>query len=763
MFQFSKRPTSERDPFRVPRSAQQTIPIRRIYRDGIWELGGGLYSRTWRFSDINYAVASPEHQESLFLLWQAVLNSQPTDANTKITLVNQHLNRNAFQRSIFLPGRSDGLDRYRAEYNQMLMDKAVGSNGMVQDRYITTTARFRQVEEARSFYARVGTELSTGLGRLGSSVRGLDNAARLQVLHDFFRSGEEGRFSFDLNELIRRGRDFRDLICPDSIQFKANHFLLGESRYGRVLFLKEYASILPDSLIPELADLPKNLMLSIDIQPVPTDTALRDLQRTTMAVESDMTRWQRRQNENYNFSADPPYDLRQMREVAKAYLDDLTTRDQRMMLVTITLTHLADSLEELDSDTAALTAIGNKYGCEFAPLIFRQETGLNTALPYGHRRLDAKRTLTTETTAILMPFSSQEIRDEGGLFYGVNPVSRNLIVCNRKRLLNGNGFILGVSGSGKSFAAKEEITSVALSTPDDIILVDPEGEYSSLVRALYGEVIKISASSPNHINAMDMSREYGGESNPLILKADFIMSLCEQLMGRGKLEAHGKSIIDRCMADVYEGYDYNSPPPTLNDLYMALLKQTEPEARDIALALELFTRGSLNIFAHQTNVNMNSRILCFDIHDLGKQLKTVGMLVMLDAILNRITSNRKKNIRTWVYIDEIYLFFANEFSSEFLSESWKRFRKYGALATGLTQNLEDCLRSPMARTMLSNSEFLLLLNQASTDRQELASLLNISETQMLHITNTEAGRGLIKVGAALVPFVNDFPHDTQGN
>lgn len=271
-------------------------------------------------------------------------------------------NRNAFQRSIFLPGRSDGLDRYRAEYNQMLMDKAVGSNGMVQDRYITTTARFRQVEEARSFYARVGTELSTGLGRLGSSVRGLDNAARLQVLHDFFRSGEEGRFSFDLNELIRRGRDFRDLICPDSIQFKANHFLLGESRYGRVLFLKEYASILPDSLIPELADLPKNLMLSIDIQPVPTDTALRDIQRTTMAVESDMTRWQRRQNENYNFSADPPYDLRQMREVTKAYLDDLTTRDQRMMLVTITLTHLADSLEELDSDTAALTAIGNKYG-----------------------------------------------------------------------------------------------------------------------------------------------------------------------------------------------------------------------------------------------------------------------------------------------------------------------------------------------------------------------------------------------------------------
>lgn len=405
---------------------------------------------------------------------------------------------------------------------------------------------------------------------------------------------------------------------------------------------------------------------------------------------------------------------------------------------------------------------GYKHMCTFAPLTYQQEDGLNTALPYGLRKIQALRTMTTESTAVLMPFKTQEIQDSGGIYYGVNAISHNLIICNRKYLLNGNGFILGVSGSGKSMAAKQEFAYLALGTNDDIIVIDPEREYSALCKAMGGETVYISASSNNHINALALNRGYGEGENPIVLKSEFVMSLCEQLIGAGKLGAREKSIIDRCIANVYRNYirDYSGTPPTLKEFHEDLLKQQEPAAKDIALAIELFTTGSLNVFAHQTNVDMNSRITVFDIFDLGKQLKTVGMLVMLDAILNRVTANRQLGKRTHIFIDEIYLFFANEYSSNFLAESWKRFRKSGALVTGITQNIEDCLRSATARTMLANSEFLLMLNQAPTDRMELARLLNISDTQLSYITNAEAGHGLIKVGGAIVPFINEFPKDT---
>ncbi len=399
-------------------------------------------------------------------------------------------------------------------------------------------------------------------------------------------------------------------------------------------------------------------------------------------------------------------------------------------------------------------------------LTYQQEDGLNTVLPYGLRKIDTLRTLTTESAAALVPFSSQEIRHRNGIYYGVNATSRNLIVCNRRQLLNGNGFILGVSGSGKSFAAKEEITSIALSTDDDILIVDPEREYAPLVRALGGEVVQISAGSPNHINAMDMASGYGEVDgkmeNPLILKSQFIMSLCEQLMKPEQVGAKEKSIIGRCVGNVYRDYikDFTGTPPTLKEFREDLLRQPEPQAQSLALALELFTDGSLNVFAHETNVDINSRIMLFDIFDLGSQLKTVGMLVMLDAILNRVIENHKSGRRTWIYIDEIYLFFANEYSTNFLEESWKRFRKKGAAATGITQNVTDCLRSPTAKNMLANSEFLLMLSQAPTDQQELVNLLRISEQQLGYITNAEAGHGLIKVGGALVPFINHFPAKT---
>ena len=527
-----------------------------------------------------------------------------------------------------------------------------------------------------------------------------------------------------------------------------------------MLFLKEYASYIKDSMINELTGLNRNLMLSIDIIPVPTDEAVRELQNRLLGVETNVTNWQRRQNSNNNFSAIVPYDLEQQRKETREMLDDLTTCDQRMLFAVVTLVHLADSKKELDSDTEALQSIVRKHLCQLAPLSWQQADGLVTALPLGLRRISALRTLTTEALAVLMPFKAQEICHQGGVYYGQNVISRNLILANRKELLNGNGFVLGVSGSGKSFTAKRELAALALATGDDIICIDPESEYRPIIEGLGGEVVNISATSPNHINAMDMEQGYGDGENPVVLKSEFLLSLCEQLMGSRQLSAKEKSIIDRCTAQCYHGYirgGYQGSVPTLRDFHAELLRQPEPEARDVALAIELFTEGSLNTFAKPTNVDTSSRILCYDIRDLGKQLLPVGMLVVLDSVFNRIIRNRRLGRSTWVYIDEIYLLFQHEYSANFLFTLWKRVRKYGACCTGLTQNVDDLLQSHTARTMLANSEFLVMLNQASTDRAELARLLNISDNQLSYITNVDFGRGLIKCGSAIVPFMDHFP------
>ena len=536
-------------------------------------------------------------------------------------------------------------------------------------------------------------------------------------------------------------------------------------KYGRVIFLKEYASYIKDNMVAELTDLNRNMMMSIDVIPVPMDEAVREVENRRLGVETNITNWQRRQNSNNNFSAVIPYDLEQQRIESKEFLDDLTTRDQRMFLSVLTMVHTADSKEQLDNDTESLLTTARKHLCQFSILKYQQMDGLNTVMPFGVRKIDALRTLTTESLAVFIPFRVQEINHENGIYYGQNVISKNMIIADRRQLLNGNSFILGVSGSGKSFTGKNEIVSVILRDPNaDVIIIDPEREYSQLINALGGEVIHISATSNNHINAMDLNSEYGDGANPVILKSEFILSLCEQLIGGNNLGPKQKSIIDRCTASVYRHYqqgNYQGVPPTLQDFREELLKQNEPEAKEIALAIELFTNGSLNTFAKNTNVDTNNRLLCYDILDLGKQLLPIGMLVVLDSILNRITTNRSKGRNTFIFIDEIYLLFQHEYSANFLFTLWKRVRKYGAYCTGITQNVDDLLQSHTARTMLANSEFIVMLNQASTDRLELAKLLNISELQMSYITNVGAGQGLLKVGSSLVPFINKFPTNTK--
>lgn len=753
---------SEKDRFVIPRSVQQSIPIRCVYSDGIWHTGR-KHSRTWRFADINYAAASEEERRSIFLSYCAVLNSLPTDAAAKITIINRRINPVDFQRQILMKERGDELDRYRRESNQILTRRAAESNNLVQEKYITLSIPQRKIEETRTYFRRVDANLSKGFGRLDSGAKPLTTHDRLRILHDFFRPGEEQYFTFDQTAAIRRGLDFRDLICPDGLAFKAGHFEMGD-KVGRVLFLKDYASYIKDEMIADLSDFPRNLMLSIDILPIPTDEAVREVQSRILGIETDITRWQQRQNDKNNFTASIPYELEQLRGETKEFLSDLTERDQRMIFAVVTLVHIADSMEQLDADTEALLSIGREHLCQFSTLRYQQEDGLNTVLPYGLRRVKALRTLTTESAAVLMPFRVQEIQDPGGLPYGVNAISKNLLICERKRLISPHAFYLGVSGSGKSVAMKSTIENVALATNDDIIIIDAEREYGPITRSLGGTVVEISPSSPHHINPMEVADGYGDGENPIAMKSELITSILEQQMGVGRVNGSHKSIIDRCTANVYQNYFHSrgkAPMPLLTDWRNEVLKQVDPEAREIALAAELITEGSLNVFAHPGNVDMNSRIITLDLYEMGEQLRPTALVVTLEAIQNRVMENRKRGKYTWVFLDEVYLYFKYHYSGEFLYRAWKRFRKYAGIMTAATQNVEECLKSETARLMLANSEFLLLFNQAATDRAELGKLLHISDTQMGYITNAEPGHGLLKMGGSLVPFNNSIPKDTE--
>ncbi len=754
----------DKEKFKVPRCVQDIIPVKAIWEDGIFLVGKNKYSKSFKFLDINYAVASKEDKEAMFLDYSELLNSLDTGATTKITINNRRINKLDFEKTILLDNANDDLDKYRHEYNQMLINQAKNANEIIQEKIITISVYKDSIEEARNYFTRTSSELMNRFNTLGSKCLELDAKERLRIAHDFYRTGEETSFHFDIHETMKKGHDFRDFICPDTTEFQKDYFMVG-NRYGRVFFLKEYASYIRDDMVSELTDLNRNMMLSIDGIPIPMDEAVKEAENRRLGIETNITNWQRKQNANNNWSSIIPYDMEQQRNDSKEFLDDLTLRDQRMFLAVITIVVTDDTKEKLDSDTEAIKQIASKNLCQLGILKYQQLDGLNTVLPFGVRKIDALRTLTTESLAVFMPFKVQEIRHENGIFYGQNTISKNMIIADRRQLLNGNSFILGVSGSGKSFAGKQEITSIRLRDPKaDIIIIDPEREYAPLVKALHGEVIQISATSNNHINAMDMNSEYGDGANPVILKSEFILSLCEQLIGSGNLGPKQKSIIDRCTANVYRVFqqgNYQGIPPTLQDFREQLLNQPEDEAKEIALAIELFTNGSLNTFALNTNVNTSNNVICYDILDLGKQLLPLGMLVVLDSILNRITSNRTKGKNTYIFIDEIYLLFQYEYSANFLFTLWKRVRKYGAFATGITQNVEDLLQSHTARTMLANSEFIIMLNQASTDRMELAKLLNISDLQMSYITNVGVGEGLIKVGSSLVPFSNRFPKNTE--
>ena len=747
----------DQEPYRVPKRVQDVIPIKCMWRDGIF-LVGTRYSKTFKFTDINYMVASQEAQKKLFLAYAALINSLDCSATTKITVNNRHLNRKNFADTVLMRLKNDYLDYYRMEYNDVIMSKATGGNGIIQEKYVTVSVCKKNIEDARAYFARVGAELTARFAALGAKVTEMDATEKLRVLHDFYRSGEEVYFRFDAQDMMRKGHDFRDYICPDSIEKHSDYLMLG-GKYARVIYLKDYASFISDQLVTKLTDQSRSMMLSIDIIPVATDEAVREVERKMLGVETNITNWQCRQNANNNFSAIVPYDMEQQRRETKEYMTDLTSRDQRMMLSVLTIVHLADTKAELDADTDALLKVAADHMCQMAVLRYQQLDGLNTALPIGTRKIDTFRTLTTESLAVFMPFKVQEIQEPGGSYFGENAISHNLILCNMKNLLNQSMMLLGIPGSGKSFFAKLLIVAIALSTKDDIIILDPEGEYTPLVKALSGSVMCFAVGGSDWLNAMAMEEGYG-EGSPVAFKSQFIMSLLKQIDTDG-IRAHHKSIIDRCVARVLQEQKKTGKVPTLCTLREKLLEQPEQEARDLALTMELYTSGSLNIFAHETNVDTKNRIQSYDIHDLGEELKQPGFVTITDAMINRVNYNWAHGKKTHIFVDEFHIAYENEYSGNFFTSAWRQFRKRNAAPCAITQNVEYMLDSVQASTMVSNSEFVVMLNQAESDQERLSKLLNISPEQMSYVNGSEAGCGLMRYGSALVPFVNRFPVNTE--
>lgn len=760
---------------KVPATVQNTIRYNRMFEDGVCDVEGGIYSKTIKFSDINYQIAKRDDQIDIFSRYCEFLNYFDPSINVQITINNRRIDQEDFKKRILLytPKKDDGLNKYRYEYNQMLIDKALkGQNGIIREKYLTFSCEASNYEQGVQVLSRIEADVQANMKRLGCINSVLSGSERCEFIHSIFNPDEPYKFEYEY--LLENSLSTKDFIAPDSFDFKDKRSFEFGNRYGQVVYLKDLPSDLSDKLLSELSDLNCYLTINLHINRVSQDKAL-DLVKSKIAFMEQQKIDEQKKAIKAGYDPEMiPHELKFSLLEANELLDDLLNKNQGMFKNTILIFTSGKTKEELEENIYQISSICRKNNCKIGYLDYLQEEGINSTLILGKNYVDIKRTLTTASTGIFVPFTTQELFHNNGTYYGCNSLSKNLILVNRKNLKTANGFILGSSGSGKSLAAKREIANVLLSTNDDVIVIDPEREYTPLAKGIdndvktngfYGEVIKISAGSNNFINPFDINLDYADDDNPISLKSEFILSLCEILIGgRYGLSSAHKTIIDRTVLLTYEKY-FNNPKkedvPTLKTFYSNLVEQPEPEANDLALALEIYINGSLSVFSHHTNIDINNRFVVFDTKDLGKQLNTIGMLVVLDQIWNRITQNRKIGRRTWIYIDEIYLLFKNEYSDNYLFELWKRARKWGAIPTGITQNVEDLLRSDNARSMLSNSEFIYMLNQASSDRDELAHLLNISDQQLNYVTNSDPGHGLIFAGNAIIPFEDDFPKKTE--
>ena len=743
-------------------SAQKSIPYREMARDGICRVQDKYYSKTIRFYDINYQLAQNEDKNAIFENWCDFLNYFDSSIHFQLSFINHHSNMKEFESVIQIKPRHDAFDDVRMEYAQMLKNQlAKGNNGLVRTKYITFGVEAENIREAKPKLERIETDILNNFKVLGVSAYPLDGRERLQIMYETFNPEEKVPFQFSFDQVMRSGMGTKDFIAPTSFLFKnGKDFMMGNT-IGAVSYLQILAPELTDRMLAEFLDMDRNLIVNLHIQSLDQMKAIK-LVKSKVTDINRMKIEEQKKAVRSGYDMDIiPSDLNTYGGEAKRLLEDLQSRNERMFLVTIVFLNTAKTKQELDNAVFQTAGIAQKYNCSLRRLDYMQEPGLMSSLPLGLNLIPIKRALTTTSTAIFVPFTTQELFMEGeSLYYGLNALSNNMIMVDRKKLKNPNGLILGTPGSGKSFSAKREITNAFFVTQDDIIIGDPEGEYYPLVNALGGQVIHISPTSHDYINPMDINLDYSDDDNPLGFKSDFILSLCELIMGsRNGIEAEEKSVIDRCLPLVYQKYFEAPVPenmPILGDLYDCLRQQKEVQAQRIATALEIYVNGSLKVFNHRTNVELNNRIVCFDIKDLGKQLKKLGMLIVQDQVWNRVTVNRAVHKSTRYYIDEFHLLLKEEQTAAYSVEIWKRFRKWGGIPTGITQNIKDLLASREIENIFENSDFIYMLNQAAGDRQILAKQLNISPHQLSYVTNSGEGEGLIFYGSTIIPFKDKF-------
>lgn len=752
---------------KVPRSAQQTIPYVEMCKDGICKVNSRLYTKTIRFSDINYQLAQNDDKTAIFENWCDFLNYFDSSIFVQLSFINQRASLNEFKKAINIPQQEDDFNDIRTEYSDMLQNQLVkGNNGLIKRKYITFGIEADSIKSAKPKLDRIEIDILNNFKTLGVETEPLTGYERLRVLHDVFNmdSNEPFRFSFDMT--ARTGLSSKDFIAPTSFDFREGKVFKMGRTIGAVSFLQILAPELNDRMLADFLDMDSNITVNLHIKTLDQAQAIKQIKSKITDLDKMKIEEQKKAvRSGYDMDIIPS-DLATYGGEAKRLLQDLQTRNERMFLVTIILMNTSNNRQKLENNIFQTASIAQKYNCALKRLDFQQEAGLMSSLPIGINQIEIQRGLTTSSTAVFVPFTTQEIFQRGeALYYGLNALSNNMIMVDRKLLKNPNGLILGTPGSGKSFSAKREMTNAFLLTNDDIIVCDPEAEYFPLVHKLGGQVIRISPISMDYINPLDINLNYSEEESPLTLKSDFILSLCELIVGgKNGLEPVEKTLIDRSVRLVYQDFLADPVPekmPILEDLYNILLRQNEPEAKRIATALEIYVHGSLNVFNHRTNVDVQNRLVCYDIKELGKQLKKLGMLVVQDQVWNRVTVNRAQHKATRYYMDEFHLLLKEEQTAAYSVEIWKRFRKWGGIPTGITQNVKDLLASREIENIFENSDFIYMLNQASGDRQILSKALNISPSQLNYVTNSNAGEGLIFYGSTIIPFKDDFPKDTM--
>lgn len=750
----------------IPRTAQQSIPFQRMFPDGICRVSDRYYTKTIQYQDINYQLAQQEDKTAIFEEWCSFLNFFDSSIHFELSFMNMATDAEVFEKNIRIPLRNDHFNSVRSEYSQMLKTQlAQGNNGLTKTKYITFGIEAESMREAKPRLDHVQTDLMNNFKRLGVVAKVLNGKDRLQLMHAMFHMGDNDRFYFDWNWLADSGLSVKDFIAPTSFSFPGGRTLTMGSLHGAMSYLQITASDLSDQLLKDFLDMETSEIVTMHIQSVDQTAAIKQIKHTITELDRSKIEEQKKAvRAGYDMDIIPS-DLATYGKDAKALLKELQSQNERMFLITFLIMNTGKTEQELENNVFQASSIAQKHNCNLRRLDFQQEQGLMSSLPLANNLIEIQRALTTSSTAIFIPFTTQELFQNGdeALYYGLNALSNNLIMVDRKKLKNPNGLILGTPGSGKSFSAKREITNAFLVTDDDVIICDPEAEYTPLVNCLEGQVIKISPTSTHYINPMDINESYSEDDNPLALKADFILSLCELIVG-GKegLQPIEKTVIDRCVHQIYQHYFEDPKPenmPLLEDLYHALLQQEEKEAHRVATALEIYVKGSLNLFNHRTNVDINNRFVCYDIKELGKQLKKIGMLIVQDQVWGRVTANRSAGKTTRYYMDEFHLLLKEEQTAAYSVEIWKRFRKWGGIPTGITQNVKDLLSSREVENIFENSDFVYMLNQAAGDRQILAQQLNISPHQLSYVTHSGEGEGLLFYGNVILPFVDHFPTD----